>query len=169
MKDYILPKIKREKNLYLSGRIPHWLLASIVNSYDTNKIYTFQPGKGFTCISSANEKELGELVTGPEGIDISKYYKDKKEKGKTNLPAIIKRQGIISRIKRMMTGKENNQKYIDDTIMSEVIKPRNVYRFEKDKFSSRIKAVISSKPVASERDNKRNNKEKKKIKDGNEH
>ena len=69
----------------------------------------------------------------------------------------------------MMTGKENNQKYIDDTIMSEVIKPGNVYRFEKDEFSSRIKAVISSKTVVSERDNKRNNKEKKKIKDGNEH
>ena len=53
--------------------------------------------------------------------------------------------------------------------MSEVIKPGNVYRFEKDEFSSRIKAVISSKTVVSERDNKRNNKEKKKIKDGNEH
>lgn len=169
MKDYILPKIKREKNLYLSGRIPHWLLASIVNSYDTNKIYTFQPGKGFTCISSANEKELGELVTGPEGIDISKYYKDKKEKGKTNLPAIIKRQGIISRIKRMMSGKENNKKYIDSTIMSEVIKAGNIYRFEKDEFSSRIKAIVSSKSVVSERNNQRNNKEKKKIKDGNEH
>lgn len=164
MKDYILPKIKKEKNLYLSGRIPHWLLVLIVNSYETNKIYTFQPGKGFTCISSSNEKELGELVTGPEGLDISKYFKDKKE----NLPAIIKRQGIISRIKRMMTGKENNKKYIDSTIMSEVIKPGYLYSFEEDKFSSRIKVVVSSKPVVSEKDNQRNNKEKKKIKDGNE-
>ena len=68
-----------------------------------------------------------------------------------------------------MTGKENNKKYIDDTIMSEVIKPGYLYSFEEDEFSSRIKAVVSSKPVVSERDNQRNNKEKKKIKDGNEH
>lgn len=68
-----------------------------------------------------------------------------------------------------MLGKENNKKYIDSTIMSEVIKPGNIQRFEKDEFSSRIKTVVSSKPVISERDNKRNNKEKKKIKDGNEH
>ena len=69
----------------------------------------------------------------------------------------------------MMSGKENNKKYIDSTIMSEVIKPGNIYRFEKDEFSSRIKAIVSSKSVVSERDNKRNNKEKKKIKDENEH
>ena len=53
--------------------------------------------------------------------------------------------------------------------MSEVIKPGYLYSFEEDEFSSRIKAVVSSKPVVSERDNQRNNKEKKKIKDGNEH
>ena len=64
LEDYeqcMLPQIKENKKLYLSGRMPLWLLASISNSYDSNKIFTFQPGKGFTCISSIDEKELGTI------------------------------------------------------------------------------------------------------------
>jgi len=81
LEDYekcILPQIQENKNLYISGRIPLWLLASISNSYDPNRIFTFQPGKGFTCISSANEKELGMIVDGVEGININQYFEDKK-------------------------------------------------------------------------------------------
>ena len=47
LEDYqqcILPQIKEDKNLYLSGRMPLWLLASISSSYDANRIFTFQPG-----------------------------------------------------------------------------------------------------------------------------
>ena len=59
LEDYqqcILPQIKEDKNLYLSGRMPLWLLASISSSYDANRIFTFQPGKGFTCVSAIDEK-----------------------------------------------------------------------------------------------------------------
>ena len=62
--------------------MPLWLLASISNSYDSNKIFTFQPGKGFTCIASVNEKELGKIVDGADGININQYFEDKKEKSK---------------------------------------------------------------------------------------
>ena len=91
----ILPKIKEEKNLFLSGRMPLWLLASISNSYDSNKIFTFQPGKGFTCIASVNEKELGKIVDGADGLNINQYFEDKKEKH-TNKPEMghFKKAGV---------------------------------------------------------------------------
>ena len=46
LQDYekcILPKIDEKKSLFISGRLPLWLLASITNSYNSNKIFTFQP------------------------------------------------------------------------------------------------------------------------------
>lgn len=42
LEDYskcILPQINERKNLYLSGRLPNWLIASITNSYNSNRIY----------------------------------------------------------------------------------------------------------------------------------
>ena len=75
LEDYkhcVLPQIKNNKNLYISGKIPLWLLASISTSYDANKIFTFQPGKGFTCVSSINEKDLGTIVDSVNGINIYK-------------------------------------------------------------------------------------------------
>ncbi len=122
LEDYdqcILPQIKENKNLYLSGRIPLWLLASISSSYDSNKIFTFQPGKGFTCISSIDAKELGTIVDGIDGIDINKYFEDKKNKSKEQLPVVMEKQGILSKIKRWFADfKENreNAKYLDNTI-----------------------------------------------------
>lgn len=47
LEDYeqcVLSQIKEGKNLYLSGRMLLWLLASISSSYDASKIITFQPG-----------------------------------------------------------------------------------------------------------------------------
>lgn len=55
-------QIKKTKNLYLSGRMPLWLLASISSSYNVESVFTFQPGKGFTCISSNKEKDLEEAI-----------------------------------------------------------------------------------------------------------
>lgn len=127
LKDYkkcVLPKIKEEKNLYLSGRMPLWLLASINTSYDSSKIFTFQPGKGFTCISSINEKDLGMVVDGIDGIDINKYFEDKKNKNK--LPAIVEKHGIISKIKGLFDNykeKREKAKYLNNTIKSTVVTP----------------------------------------------
>ena len=106
LEDYkkcILPQIKEKKNLYLSGRLPLWLLTSISNSYDANRIFTFQPGKGFTCISSIDEKELGKIVDGVNGLDINQYFEDKKEKQKAKLPTSIQKRGFLSKLKEIVT------------------------------------------------------------------
>ena len=120
----ILPQIKEDKNLYLSGRIPLWLLASISSSYDSSKVFTFQPGKGFTCVSSIDEKELGKIVDGVDGIDINQYFEDKKDKRKAKLPTVIEKQGIISKIKGWFVNfRENREKakYLDDTIRANTV------------------------------------------------
>ncbi len=120
----VLPKIKEGKTLYLSGRMPLWLLASISSSYDSSKIFTFQPGKGFTCISSIDEKDLGTIVDGVDGIDINQYFADKKEKSKATLPAVIEKQGVLLKIRGIFANfreKRENEKYLDDTIKSTVV------------------------------------------------
>lgn len=127
LEDYeqcVLPQIKEGKNLYLSGRMPLWLLSSISNSYDSSKIFTFQPGKGFTCISSIDEKDLGTIVDGVDGIDINQYFEDKKDKSKAKLPAVVEKQGFLSKIKGWFANiRENREKakYFDDTIKSTLV------------------------------------------------
>lgn len=131
LEDYekcVIPKIKGEKNLYLSGRMPLWLLASISSSYDNNRIFTFQPGKGFTCISSIDEKDLGTIVNGIDGININQYFEDKKDKNKKKLPTIVEKQGILSKLRSLFSSfseKRENMKYLDDSIKSKIIKKNN--------------------------------------------
>ena len=117
----ILPKINDKKNLYLSGRLPLWLLASMTNSYDANKIFTFRPGKGFTCVASNNEKDLGLIVDGVEGIDINRYFMDKRDANKEKLPTKSNRQGLLSGIRNIWFKLKENKsksKYLDDSIKS---------------------------------------------------
>lgn len=151
LEDYeqcILPQIKEGKNLYLSGRIPLWLLASISNSYDSSKVFTFQPGKGFTCVSSINEKELGTIVDGIEGININQYFEDKKDKSKEKLPTIIEKQGILSKIKRWFANfRENAEKvkYLDDTIRANTVtQPKPISR-SSTIFQAELQKGISEK------------------------
>ena len=127
LEDYekcVLPKIDEGKKLYISGRLPLWLLASISSSYNSSKIYTFQPGRGFTCISSRDEKDLGTVVDGVDGIDINEYFEDKKGKNKAIVPDVVKEHGILSKIKGIVASfreKRENKKYLDDTIKSTVV------------------------------------------------
>ena len=127
LEDYeqcVLPQIKEGKNLYLSGRMPLWLLASISSSYDASRIFTFQPGKGFTCISSIDEKDLGTIVDGVDGININQYFEDKKDKSKAKLPAVVEKQGFLSKLKGWFANfreKRENAKYLDDTIKASTV------------------------------------------------
>ena len=127
LEDYeqcVLPQIKEGKNLYLSGRMPLWLLASISSSYDASKIFTFQPGKGFTCISSIDEKDLGTIVDGVDGININQYFEDKKDKSKAILPAVVEKRGFLSKLKGWFANfreKRENAKYLDDTIKASTV------------------------------------------------
>ena len=156
LEDYeqcMLPQIKENKNLYLSGRMPLWLLASISNSYDSNKIYTFQPGKGFTCISSIDEKELGTIVDGIDGIDINKYFEDKKHKSKEKLPAIMERQGMLSKIKRWFADfKENreNTKYLDNTIKANTVTQTDSISQSKRTFQKELQKGVTKQSESKE-------------------
>ena len=123
-KQCVLPQIKERKTLYLSGRIPLWLLASISNSYGSSKIFTFQPGKGFTCISSINEKDLGTIVDGIDGIDINQYFEDKKDKSKAQCPTVVGPKRILLKIKERFAKfieKRKISKYLNDVIKSTVV------------------------------------------------
>lgn len=129
LEDYeecILPKIDEDKKLYLSGRMPLWLVASMVTSYESSQIFTFQPGKGYTCVASEQEKDLGMLVDGPAGIDDFRYFEDKQEREKAKkLPVTVEKEGIFAKLKkfigRFKKQPNENEKYLDDTIKSVVL------------------------------------------------
>ncbi len=156
LEDYeqcVLPQIKEGKNLYLSGRMPLWLLASISNSYASSKIFTFQPGKGFTCISSIDEKDLGTIVDGVDGIDINQYFEDKKDKSKAKLPAVVEKQGFLSKIKGWFANfRENREKakYFDDTIKSTVVAQFDQNSTTKKSFQADLQRGISEPSKAVE-------------------
>lgn len=156
LEDYeqcVLPQIKEGKNLYLSGRMPLWLLASISNSYASSKIFTFQPGKGFTCISSIDEKDLGTIVDGVDGIDINQYFEDKKDKSKAKLPAVVEKQGFLSKIKGWFANfRENREKakYFDDTIKSTVVAQFEQNSTTKKSFQADLQRGISEPSKAVE-------------------
>lgn len=121
----VLPKVSKNKELYLSGRLPNWLLASIVNSYEAKSIFTFQPGKGFTCVSSEDKTKLGSIVEGINGININQYFEDKKQEAQNQSIAIIKKQGIFVNFKNWLKNLKNpvNKKYLDDTLYFPNTKP----------------------------------------------
>ena len=156
LEDYdqcMLPQIKENKNLYLSGRMPLWLLASISSSYDSNKIFTFQPGKGFTCISSIDEKELGTIVDGIDGIDINKYFEDKKNKSKEQLPVVMEKQGILSKIKRWFADfKENreNAKYLDNIIKVNTVTQTDSVSQSKRTFQKELQKEVTKQSKSKE-------------------
>lgn len=75
----VLPKINIDKPLYISGRIPNWLMASIATSYESPKISVLQPPKGFVCTCSKDKKELGVLQENIPEINLDKYFEDKKK------------------------------------------------------------------------------------------
>lgn len=149
LEDYeqcVLPQIKEGKNLYLSGRMPLWLLASISSSYDSSKVFTFQPGKGFTCISSMDEKDLGTIVDGVDGIDINQYFEDKKDKSKAKLPAVIEKQGLLSKIKGWFANfRENREKakYLNDTIKATTVTQAESTSQTKNAFQTDLQREIS--------------------------
>ena len=108
----VLPEIDEYKKLYISGRIPNWLMASIVCSYNSRNICTFQPGNGFICTYSNDERNMGILTSGINGIDLNKYYEDLQKMQDEN-----KSKGIFSRFIPV-----NPNKYINPSIEAVVIK-----------------------------------------------
>ena len=133
--------------------MPLWLLASISSSYDSSKIFTFQPGKGFTCISSIDEKDLGTFVDGVDGIDINKYFADKKDKSKNKLPTVMEKREILSKIKGIFANfkeKRENAKYLDDTIKSTVVAQVDKSSITRHAFQDDLQQGISEPSKAKE-------------------
>ncbi len=102
-RDYLdslkIPNLEKNKVLYISGRIPHYLLASICLSSHVETIYTYTPGAGFTCVKHDVEvdktdgeqkhwvgKKIADIkeVENSEGINITKFFLDRKRDSKTS-------------------------------------------------------------------------------------
>ena len=65
-----VPPIPNGKHVYLSGRGPNYITASVAEAYaHTDKsVSLFQPGTGYTCsITHSKEKKLGDLDKDPLG------------------------------------------------------------------------------------------------------
>lgn len=144
----VLPQIREDKNLYLSGRMPLWLLASISSSYDSNKIFTFQPGKGFTCVSSLDEKDLGEVLDGIDGINMNQYFEDKKETRKNKLPEVVKKQGLLSKVKNLFANRKERKeksKYLDATIKANRVETSDVENSIRNEFQVELQSNRTDK------------------------
>lgn len=78
-----LPDVDPNKSLYITGKLPAWLLAHITNTYDNKNKYIMQLGNYFIKSSSENKRELGQTKKEIEDIPyvdiISKYIKDTEE------------------------------------------------------------------------------------------
>ncbi len=74
-----IPEISGEKKLYLSGKMPHWLLASLCLSYANAEKYVWQAGLYFVCVQAASPDGIGKTVSAPEEIDIKSYFKNRKQ------------------------------------------------------------------------------------------
>jgi len=59
--EFTIPTLSEDKPLFLSGRFPLWLVASILGSYSSKQKYLFQPGSHFYCVESDNTSELGMI------------------------------------------------------------------------------------------------------------
>lgn len=143
LEDYskcILPQINERKNLYLSGRLPNWLIASITNSYNSSRIYTFQPGRGFSCVSSIDERDLGTVVDGITGIDINKFYEDQKKARESHLPIVPEKQGILSKLKQFFSKPSN--KYLDENIVAKTISEPSKHESQKQSFRKDLEQNI---------------------------
>lgn len=146
-----IPLINEKKRLYISGKLPLWLLSSVTNSYNSNEIYTFQPGKGFMCIYSKDEKKLGRMLDGIDGIDTNKYFEDKKQREgevENKYPTKIEKNGILMKMKNILDNlkyKRENRKYIDNTIKANMIKDNDERNNDEEKFLKELKYSVRNK------------------------
>ena len=73
--EYIkLPPIDDSKKLYISGRLPLWILASVSRSYQNSEKSTLQPGVGYIQFSSSRSRKLGDTIKQLDNIDIEKFF-----------------------------------------------------------------------------------------------
>ena len=74
-----LPSIDEDKKIYISGRLPLWLLMSISRSYGNTEKSVFQPGKGFIQYSSSDIDKLGNIQKEPQDINLNEFLMEVKQ------------------------------------------------------------------------------------------
>lgn len=75
-----LPNINPTGKLYISGRLPLWLFASISRTYHNTEKSVLQPGTGFVQYASQNvTQNLGKIETEVQGVDFNAFLKAVKE------------------------------------------------------------------------------------------
>ena len=60
--DLTVPEINENKPLFLSGRFPMWIVASIMATYTSKSKFLFQPGNHYYCVESETPAELGMRI-----------------------------------------------------------------------------------------------------------
>lgn len=60
--DLTVPEINENKPLFLSGRFPMWIVASILATYTSKTKFIFQPGNHYYCVESETPAELGMRI-----------------------------------------------------------------------------------------------------------
>lgn len=97
----VLPKLNAGKPVYISGRVPNWLMASAAISYDAPKISVLQPPKGFVCTCSQEKSELGVLQETIPGINLNQYFEDKKDAMRRGIPFVFKNDDYLEDEKKV--------------------------------------------------------------------
>ncbi len=69
-----LPQIDDSKRIFISGRLPLWLFASISRSYQNSEKSVLQPGIGFIQFSSCRSKKLGSVRKQLADIDVEDFF-----------------------------------------------------------------------------------------------
>ncbi len=74
--NFELPDINPNKSLYISGKMPAWLLAHITNTYDNPEKSVIQVGNHYIRYASQNKKNLGTIEDTIDGIDLSQALEE---------------------------------------------------------------------------------------------
>lgn len=79
IENFELPDINPNKSLYISGKMPTWLLAHITNTYDNKEKSIMQVGNHYIKYASKDEKNLGTIEEQIDDIDLSKMLEEYRE------------------------------------------------------------------------------------------
>lgn len=69
-----LPQIDDSKKIFISGRLPLWLFASVSRSFQNSEKSVLQPGIGFIQFSSCKSKKLGSVRKQLANIDVEDFF-----------------------------------------------------------------------------------------------
>ena len=101
------------------------------------------------CVYSKDEKQLGRMLDGIDGIDTNKYFEDKKQREAENkYPTKIEKNGILMKMKNMLENiknKRENRKYIDNTIKANTVKDIDEREYDKETFLKELKDSVRNK------------------------